>query len=241
VYNYSEQIQAELELQYTFLYERSADPLGKSWQEWAAKWCKWMLSIPMDKNPTADETGKYCSMNQNDEKVWFLTGTFGNIIPFKRECTIPAGKAIFFPVIMKEDSLADDPDLKEVDELCVRCGDAMNRVVQMQATIDGQTVDKEYLDKNFRVQSEVFNLTFPEDNVYGVRPGPTTGVCEGYWLFLKPLEIGKHNIYFKGETSLKEPHTKAHLIRGEAHRRIQHHIKEKETFILDVSYELTII
>ena len=60
---------------------------------------------------------------------------------------------------------------------------------------------------SYRVQSEVFNLTFPEDNVYDVRPGLTRSVCDGYWLFIKPLQIGKHHIYFKGETSLEEAYT----------------------------------
>lgn len=228
-------------MQYAFLYDRNADPLGKSWHEWAAKWCNWMISIPMEKNPTADETGKHCSMNQNDEKVWFLTGTFGNIVPFKRECSIPAGKAIFFPILVKEDSLVEDPDLKDTFELSERCRHAMNNVVQLQAIIDGQMLDYDYLYCNCRVQSEAFKLTFPEDNVYGVRSGQTTAVCDGYWLFLKPLTTGKHSIYFKGVTSLKEPHTKDALTRGKAHRRIRQHIKENETFILEVLYELTII
>jgi hypothetical protein len=84
-------------MQYDFLYERNVHPFGKSWEEWAALWCNWMFSIPKKKNPSLDKTGKYCSMNQDDENVWLLTGTYGNIIaPIIRKCTIPAGKAISF-------------------------------------------------------------------------------------------------------------------------------------------------
>src|SRR5215212_2809754 len=132
-----------------------------------------VLSIPKKKNLSLDETGKCCSMNQNDKNVWFLTGTFGNIVPVKRKCTIPAGKAIFFPILEKEDS-----DLKTELELIKRSGDATNRVVHMEATIDGEKVDQL---GSYRVQSEVFNLTFPEDNVYDVRPRLTRSVCDGYW------------------------------------------------------------
>jgi hypothetical protein len=167
-----------------------------------------------------------------------LTGTFGNIVPVKRKCTIPVGKAIFFPILEKEDSLEEDSDLKTEIELIKRSRDATNRVVYMEATIDGEKVDQL---ENYRVQSEVFNLTFPEDNVYDVRPGLTRSLCDGYWLFIKPLQIGKHYIYFKGETSLEEAYTLTQLKNNEVHNAIWEHINENLTFKLEVSYELTII
>lgn len=142
------------------------------------------LSIPKSQNPAIDETGKYCSINQDNENVWFLTGTFGNIVPVNRKCTVPVGRGIFFPILVKEDSFQEDPDLKSEDDLKKRCRNATNRLVQMEAIIDGKKVDRL---ENYRVQSEVFDLTFPEDNVYNARPGLTRSVCDGYWLFVKPL------------------------------------------------------
>lgn len=226
------------------LYDRSVHPLGKSWESWVSTWCKWMLSIPKKKNPSLDETGKHCSSNQNEKKVWFLTGTFGNVIPIKRACIIPAGKAIFFPILMKEDSLEEDSDLKTVSELRNRCRDAMNRVIDMEASIDGLIVKRLH---HYRVQSNAFYLTFPKDNVYDVRPGRTLSVCDGFWLFIRPLELGKHEISFKGETALNQSNTLVQLKRGNVHRNIQKHIAMKErdqlqpTFKLAVSYNLTII
>lgn len=213
-------------------------PFGKSWEKWAAIWCKWMLSIPKKKNPSLDETGKYCSINQNDENVWFLTGTFGNIVPVKRKCTIPAGKAIFFPILVKEDSLEEDSDLKTELELIKRSSDATNRLVHMEATINWEKVDQ--LER-YRVQSEVFDLTFPEDNVYNVRAGLTRSVCDGFWLFIKPLQIGKHYIYFKGETSLQEAFTLNQLKSSEVYTPIWENVNKNLTFKLEVSYELAII
>lgn len=227
-----------LEMQHDFLYKREVHPFGKSWEKWAATWCNWMLSIPKIKNPSLDDTGKYCSVNQSDENVWFLTGTFGNIIPVKRKCIIPAGKAIFLPILVKEDSLVEDSDLKTELELIKRARDATDRLINMEATIDREKVDQL---KNYRVQSEVFDLTFPEDNIYDVRPGLTRSVCDGYWLFIKPLQIGKHYIYFKGETLLEEAYTLSHLKTSEVYSPIWHHIEEEKTFKLEVSYELTIV
>jgi hypothetical protein len=65
----------------------------------------------------------------------------------------------------------------------------------MEATINGEKVDQL---ESYRAQSEVFDLVFPEDNLYDVKHRLTRSVCDGYWLFIKPLEIGKHDIYFKG-------------------------------------------
>jgi hypothetical protein len=227
-----------LEMHYASLYERSEYPFGKSWEKWAAIWCEWMLSIPKKKNPSIDKTGRYCSRSQNYDEVWFLAGTFGNIVPVKRKCTIPAGRAIFFPILVKEDSLKEDSDLKTELEMCNRSRDATNRLISMEATVDGQEVGQ--LEK-YRVQSEVFDLIFPEDNVYNVQPGSTRAVCDGYWLFIKPLQIGEHNIHFKGETSLDEVHTIAQLRNSEVHSPILQHINENLTFKLEVSYEIRII
>ena len=196
-----------------------------------------MLSIPKKKNPSLDRTGKYCSINQDNHSVWFLTGTFGNIDPIKRRCIIPSERAIFFPVLVKEDSLADDSDLKTEDDLINRCEQATNRLISIEAYIDNQRIEQL---ENYRVRSDVFDLVFPKDNVYSVRPGLTRSVCEGYWLFIKPLQAGKHSLFFRGETSLEEPYTIKQLKGNPIHSLIWKNMDIKSTFKLDVSYDLTI-
>ncbi len=220
------------------LYQRSENPFGRTWEKWAALWCKWMLSIPKKNNPSLDETGQFCSVDQNDKNVWFLTGTFGNILPIKRKCIIPKGKAIFFPILEKEDSIAEDSDLKTDSDLIKRSKDATDRVLSMEAAIDGKRIDD--IEK-YRVRSEVFDLIFPENNVYDVKAGPTRSVCDGYWLFIKPLQIGKHNIYFKGANLLAEPYTTTQLNKTEVFNQIRKHINKNLTFTLEVSYELIIV
>ena len=222
---------------YHLLYELHEYPFGKSWQEWAASWCRWMLSIPKKKNPSFDRTGKYCSINQDNHNVWFLTGTFGNVGPIKRKCIIPSGKAIFFPVLVKEDSLAEDSDIKSEADLIKRCEQATDRLINIEASIDDQRM--EHLE-NYRVRSKVFDLIFPKENVYNVRPGLTRSVCDGYWLFIKPLQAGIHSIFFKGETSLEEPYTINQLKGNAIHSPIWKNMDKNSTFKLEVSYNLTI-
>jgi hypothetical protein len=125
--------------------------------------------------------------------VWFLAGTFGNSV--RRKCEIPSETAIFFPIIEKECSFAEEGDqLKTESQLCDRASYLMDMVTELRATIDGNDVRNL---REYRVRSKVFDLVFNSDNVYDVTPGITRSVTDGYWLFLKPLPKGDHVIYFR--------------------------------------------
>jgi hypothetical protein len=219
------------------LYKRSEHPFGLSWERWAALWCKWMLSIPKNRNPSLDKTGRNCAVNQDNESVWFLTGTFGNIDFVRRKCTVPAGKAILFPILVKEDSFAEDTDLKTDKGLVNRSRDATNELLFMSACIDDIRIEN--LEK-YRVQSEVFDLKFPKDNVYGVKPGLTRSVCDGFWLFIKPLWAGEHHIHFKGETAVVNSAIRTFLMHNKVYNQIHDHLERNSTFKLDVSYDIMI-
>ena len=167
--------------------------MGLPLQHIVVKWCKWFFSIPKDIHPSIDTVGIHSSINQTDPDLWFLAGSFGNIEPIIRRCTIPSGRSIVFPILEKEDSFSEDTDLKTESDLIKRCTRAMDLVVHMEAALDGQRIESQ------RVLSQVFDLVFPTNNVYDVQPGKTRSVCDGYWIFLKPLSSGKHRVRFMGE------------------------------------------
>lgn len=232
-----------------FLWDRTVHPFGQSWEEWAANWYKWMISIPKKKNPCVDKTGNYCSVNQTNENVWFLAGTFGNTIPIKRKCRVPSVRAIFFPILVKEDSFVEDLDLNSETELSNRAKEATDMVREMKVSIDGQTlfnvnepINEETLKEleAYRVHSDIFSLEFPEGNIYDIRPGVTRSVSDGFWLFVKPLDIGKHFIHFQGETKLDEDYTINRMMETEVYSQILDHMKEKRRFRVDVLYELSV-
>ncbi len=50
----------------------------------------------------------------------------------------------------------------------------------------------------FWFKSELFNFTLPVDNVQGLAPWKIDSVAEGYWIILKPLAKGDHEIKFGG-------------------------------------------
>ena len=171
-------------------YKPDENPFGKTWEEWTAEWWKWSLSLPKDQNPITDTTGKNASYNQRGP-VWFLAGTFGGLA--ERTCEIPAEKAIFFPISCNETSYAECPNFKTEAELRAFAKADIDQVKTIMATVDGQRLPNSDLR---RLESPPFELDLPEGNVVGVSPGKTKSNSDGYWVFLKPLPAGKHEVHF---------------------------------------------
>jgi hypothetical protein len=223
------------------MYPRNYQPFGKSWEKWTATWCNWLLSIPRHKNPAVDESGKNSSQNQNDANVWFLAGTFGNNIPIRRKCTVPKSKAILFPIADKEDSFAEDRDLKYEEELAMRARISMDRLICLQLIVDGKRLPNL---REYRVLSEFFDLTFPENSVYEdeVRAGiPYRAVCDGYWVFLRPLTIGLHEIYFSAKIFLpKDDEVTKQIMNSPIYSSVAEVIDKNSILNIEVTYELTV-
>src|SRR5918999_126377 len=178
------------------MYSRDDKPFGRTWEEWTSKWWQWLLSIPKENNPGIDTTGEKFDTNQNDSDVVFLVGTFGGSA--KRNYTIPASKSILFPIINFTTSYIEEPALKTESELKSRAKRDIDDIVNKGATIDGMEVQD--IEK-YRVQSSIFNVTYPENNVFELSSGTSRAISDGYWVFLKPLSPGMHNIHVVGSCS----------------------------------------
>jgi hypothetical protein len=179
------------------VFFRDSDPYGLSYAAWTAKWWQWVLSIPLKNNPINDNTGKNCAVNQSGP-VWFLAGTTGgagsDMMP-ERNCVIPAGKAVLFPILNYGATFADEPTIKSEQELVSLAKREMDIVSTLEVTVDGVKLNG--LEK-YRVQSPTFEVVLPENNLFDGTPGPTKGAADGYWLFLEPLDRGKHKIHSFG-------------------------------------------
>ncbi|HEY7109066.1 MAG TPA: hypothetical protein VH415_06545 [Nitrososphaeraceae archaeon] len=169
-----------------------SNPYGLGLGNWTTKWWQWMLSIPKSSSPADDSTGKNCDQSQSNPNAWFLAGTFGGNV--ERTCTIPSGKAILFPILNSECSYAEYPDKKTESDLRL-CAIKGVQDAHVSASIDGK--DLQSLEK-YKIQSPLFNVTFPRLNIYGVKEGPSESVSDGYWVFLRPLSKGDHQIHFSG-------------------------------------------
>lgn len=180
---------------------RDANAYGNPYGEWAARWWQWVLSIPSDRNPATDTTGAYCGEDQQGP-VWFLGSTFGGPAVI-RECVIPAGKALFFPiasVIGGAGAFDCEPSVPGV-----ACNLAAVRVlaaaatdpVNLEVTLDGTAIRR---SRDQRVQTPTFTLTYPDNNAVGAPPGTNNpNIADGYWLMLEPLRAGAHTLYSKAE------------------------------------------
>lgn len=171
------------------LYSIGEQPFGNSWKEWTTRWWQWFLTLPKKSNPAFDETGERCTIGQTDPNVWFLAGTIGG--KAERTITILAGKAVLFPVININTSYAENPNLKTDEELTSYAKSQIDDIARKEANIDGVDL---VISENHRVQSPPFDFSLPADNIYDVPGGYTRGVGDGYWVFLRPLSPGRHDI-----------------------------------------------
>lgn len=176
------------------VFPKGSSPYGLGYDEWSAKWWVWLLSIPGEMNPSNDIDGSNCAIDQSGP-VWYLAGSQGELQV--RHCSLPAGKAILFPVLTSECSYAENRDLRTPDELleCAKNEHEGYISRSMVLKVDGTPI----VVDDFRVQSTLFNFTFPPANVFGAPPGPTQGVSDGWFVMLKPLSPGQHTIEFSGE------------------------------------------
>jgi hypothetical protein len=176
-----------------------ATPYGKSYAAWAVAWQQWGFAQPVHTNPQFDTTGAFCAEDQQGP-VWFLAGFFlGGVV--HRDCAIPAGKALFFPILNGwEDNIGVDPPLS-ADQLKAACNALVDDPQQLGVIVDG--VALVHLD-DYRVATTLFNYTVPEDdsildflvhvNDFPTSPPPPGAASCGYYVMLTPLTPGQHTL-----------------------------------------------
>jgi hypothetical protein len=178
-----------------------------------ALWWQWVLVQPAldiggtNTNPVLDTTGAYALSGQEDGigpggKYIFLAGTFGG--EAKRTVTVPAGKALFFPMATLEvDNANDPPTDSTVPQLVAKVKAAIDAFIGYYARLDGKDLEV------FRTTSPVFSYTVPDENSiydYFGMVGPQfegwikPAVSDGYWAVIPPLPPGDYVLSF-GATS----------------------------------------
>lgn len=182
-----------LDISNLVFYDINSKPFNVSYAEWTEKWWQWTYSIPWDKNPSYDDTGKYCSENQRGP-VWFLTLAYEH--PVTGTCDIPENTALLITLLNSECSYAEFPFLKTEEELRECAKRMQDLVVEGNASLNKIPVKNL---ENYRVQTDIFNFTLPENNILNLTSQTTQAVADGNWLFLKPLPVGTHELKVKGD------------------------------------------
>lgn len=181
----------------------STSPHGQTYGRWAAEWWQWALGIPAVKNPILDPTGEFCQERQLG-KVWFLAGSFGTD-PVVRNCTVPRGTALFFPLINTlYGAFLNDPPETRTEEAVRELSKCMVPVTELSLVIDGFAVPRlfRFFTGESRRQSPLFNIQLPPDNVTGLDETIIPELVlspsaeQGYYVFVRPLPPGNHTIQF---------------------------------------------
>ncbi|MDC3960440.1 hypothetical protein KEG38_41690 [Polyangium jinanense] len=218
-----------------YLFGVEEQPFGKTYEQWAEAWFQWAFAIPKAENPILDGP---CEGHQMGD-VFFLAGNVGG--QTTRACAVPAGKAIFFPIVNSISwacpEYVDNPDLtcEMLTSEPVAHDNASSFFndyeVTMTLEIDGNAI-KDLDDR--RAHTATFDDPTPNqaEDVFGtICSGPIRentcdvpvgskriAAADGYWVMLKPLPAGEHEVQFTGKIVLSPD----------------------QTFELDVTYNLTV-
>lgn len=162
---------------------------GISQAKWSQKWWQWAGSFEREESPVADQNGALCGRRQSGP-VWFLAGTYGTKRTV-RACEVPRGKYLFFPLVNNVVGPPGDrpATCRDVIESAAAMSDHASYLV---AEIDG--VRLKNLKSYRQAPQECFDI--------GARTEPRLRVypcaANGYYVMLKPLSPGRHELNFGG-------------------------------------------
>jgi hypothetical protein len=179
-------------------------PYGLTYAEHIENYWKWTLGIPAKDNPINDPTGEKCATGQlnTGSPVFYLAFNNGGIS--QRTCKVPAGKALFIPVMMVEESDKESPNAS-IQGLSTAAKNDQDSVNSLYLKIG----DKEYKDQDlvkYRTHTGVFNVNFADNGIFGiVQGGPTNDVADGFYIMTEPLAKGTYLIHFKSSLLCTQP------------------------------------
>jgi hypothetical protein len=179
---------------------------GKTYGAWSAAWWQYVEAQPVSSNPLVDSTGAGCRKAQSG-KVFFLVGANGTGSFTRDRCTVPNGKALFFPLVNTfffEPGFTAQQDWEALQA-------AFGGAKQLHASVDGVPVGNlDPATTPYRVcagpvercNAPPFSVFLPAENFFtseGVKEGTyEPAVADGYYLLLTPLKPGPHTVTFGG-------------------------------------------
>ena len=169
-----------------------ASPFGATYSEWSQSWWQWFFHL----TAWPDGVSADCSTHQLGP-VWFLVGGAPNN-PIN--CTVPVGKALFFPILNVECSNLEAPPFygaTAADRRACAKG-IMDTATSLQVTIDGVAVQNL---TSFRAATPDHDFTVPDGNIANIPTDKShsgKSAADGYYVMLTPLAPGTHTLHFTG-------------------------------------------
>jgi hypothetical protein len=168
----------------------ASEPIhGRSQAAWSLSWWQWAGSFDYDDSPIADRTGAMCDRKQSGA-VWFLAGTYGTHRTV-RTCRVPRGKYLFFPLI--------NYVVMPPYERGLSCEAAQHLAASMTEEVSALVLEVDGvpikgLASHRQATAGCFDmgaLAQPRTRVY-------PSAANGYYVMLRPLSPGKHELNFGG-------------------------------------------
>jgi hypothetical protein len=189
------------------------DVIGNlTYSEWGDKYWQWWMTVPDKYVPGSDnpELNGGCLVKADAQnKTIFLTFNFytGSV---QQKCTIKADQSILIPLYTGECDTGDKENVLLKFTGLLNCAlDADKGDAKMNVKVDNITlvdtkasVHRTPLHNNLtEVESkDLFDVNVPKDSQWitkdYVGPGNYTAAAHGWFVFLKPLDEGKHVIYY---------------------------------------------
>ncbi|WP_406662931.1 hypothetical protein [Gallaecimonas sp. GXIMD1310] len=176
---------------------------GTSQAQYAKAWWQWQKSVPGPASPQNDLTGLRCDYGQKGD-VWFLASA-PNGKAVERYCNVPAGRYLFVPVLGQ---LAAPSYENQYDCNTMKKAVVINwpNISKMSVELDGQAVSnmaayRQRSRRCFDLLGAVSRERLP--------PKIFPSAFEGFWLMIKPLEPGEHDLkilakYSSGQQDLSQ-------------------------------------
>jgi hypothetical protein len=192
------------------IHQQDNNHTRRLYEKGAEGWTRWALEQDWSTGPVLDPDGGACAVGQSG-KTWYLAGTSGG--PVSRECTIPSGKRLFFPLVNHwvavppSAIIEGDPenDLQAWNDFVVEYF-AGNRasVCSLTLRIEGEDLlpDLETMDEELYTQIlDPFTIVMTDDNFstpFGGEAGERITWVDGHWALLEPLPPGDYTLELGG-------------------------------------------
>jgi hypothetical protein len=186
------------------IFPPESKPYGLTFAEHEKNFWRWALGIPAKESPVNDPTGEKCANGQSNtnSSVFYLSFNNGGIS--ERTCKVPAGKGLVIPVMQVEWSDKEAPNAS-VEELRMSAKKDQDSVNSLYLKIG----DKEYKYKDlikYRTPTDVFEVVFPDNGIFGVIEGGVSKVvADGFYIITEPLTKGTYPIHFKSSLICPDP------------------------------------
>lgn len=161
----------------------------------AARWWQWATSVPLDGTHPLEGSGNDCMTGQASRGPIYLGGVFNSAGTEERDCTIPAGRPIFAPVVNVECSTVEPDPFHGSNGAELRACAQGWTLTGQHAELDGESL------MVYDVTSPVFPFMVGETwtGFFGADAGTMArSVSSGGHIWVGGLQPGSYHLTLQG-------------------------------------------